>query len=380
MPPTDSALVSQLVDAARADGPSADPVVGWLQTGQGGLDGVETGRALAAIEAAVRLGQSTGLSVVKNSARDKAVRKAAGAALHKLKAMGQSVIEVRAATTWGLAREEAPQLPPACFVSLPDTEGYVQFIALSTGTTETVVFGGAAGGAQGHKGVEHSHLTRSGRREILQDLRRDANLYELPFHVGLHFLEQLFAAGEPPHEWDHLLLHVDPGLIQTARLTDPLARQEQAPDADKLALCVPLFDGERSVVLLPDLDLVQRAVSESMAAATSEVELNDTTRLERLQVAIGAAATAAVTPAKRRSWATALNLVAWLAEAQGWEDLRAPARHTALALQAGWDGKDIPYVREGMQRMVEAQLQHLQARISAAARAQGVGADLAEQG
>lgn len=357
----DNALVDALVSAARAGTEEVDPVIRWLRDGSGDLSGVQKGRALAAIEAAVALGNGEALAMLKASARDKDLRKAAGAAMHRLKAAGQQVAEVRAPGQWSLGREAAPELAPVAFLSPPDPDGCFSFLLIATGDNETVAFGGLAGGASGFREVDHTHLSRSARRTLLDDARRDAGIVEVPFFAALHYLEQAFAvSGTTPHEWNHLLIHVDEGVRTSAKLLDPLGAAPAAPHPDVLAQIVPLLDGERPLMLIPDHEVITTGMVEGLSARLSQVELSEETRLQRASEALDKAADAAVAGYKRPLWALALEVMAFLARTSGWEDVEEPARHTAMALRAGWAGKDVPYVRELVDRLIQMQSQHME--------------------
>lgn len=348
-------LVQRVRDAIRDD----DPALRWLMDG-GSIDALDTHTALHAVEAALALGRGDLLAQVKAEARDKEVRKAAGAAIHRLKAAGKKVEEVRSGRAYTLAPEDQPELPPVAFIGRPDLDGTWSFLTLVTGGTETVVFAGVAGGAGGHRDVEHTHLGRSRRRAVLDDVRKDEALAEVPFHVALQLLDRAFEiGGRTPHEWDHLLVHLDEGIKTSARVLSPWKDLLEAPHADVLAQIVPLLDGPHAALLLPDSEPVLRAVVEVMGARASALEVSEDSRQRRLEGAIDEAADEAVQGFRRQTWSLALDVLAVVAQHRGWEDLVEPARHTALALRLGWRGRDIPYVREVTDRLVHAQMEQM---------------------
>ncbi len=354
-----ASLVASLVQRVRDAVQDEDPALRWLTQG-GSIDALDTETALHAVEAALHLGRGDLLAQVKDGARNKEVRKAAGAAIHKLKSMGQKVEEVRSAHSFTLAKEEAPEMPPIAFLSRPDHEGTFSFLTLVTGDAETVVFAGIAGGAGGFRDVDHTHFGRARRRAILDDARKDEALVELPFHVALQLLERAFAlGGRTPHEWDHLLIHLDEGTKTSARVLQPFPDVLEAPHADVLAQIVPLFDGPHALLLLPDVQPLMRAAVEVMGADMSPIEVSDEDRQSRKDGALDQAADDMIEGFRRQTWALALEVHAVFASHRGWEDLIAPARHTALALTQGWRGRDIPYIRELASRLVDAQLDQL---------------------
>lgn len=351
-----TSLVANLVQRARAAVRDEDPALRWLRD-EGTLDGLSTDDALAAIEAAAQLGRADLLATAKASARSKEVRKAAGAALHKLKAAGVQVEEVRSTHQWGLKPEEAPENPPMAFLSAPDLDGRFSFLLLVTGGNENVVFAGMGGGASGFSDVDHTHLGRSRRRELLGDVRRDEALTEVPFYAALQLLERAFEiAGSEPHEWAHLTNHVDEGTKTSARVLNPFGQPVGEPHPDQLASVVPLLDGPHALMLLPDQQVLMRALVELMGAAASPLEVSEDSRLRRQQEALDLAADEVADGLRRKTWALALDVLALVADRRGWEDLVAPARHTAEALRQGWKGRDIPFVREITERIVNLQL------------------------
>ncbi len=349
-------LVESLVQRVRDALQDEDPAIRWLTQG-GAIDALDPETALHAVEAALALGRGDLLAQVKDGARNKDVRKAAGAAIHRLRAAGQKVEEVRKATSFTLAPEAAPDMPPVAFLSPPDHDGTFSFLTLVTGDAETVVFAGIGGGAGGFRDVEHTHLGRARRRAVLEDVRRDPNLTELPFHLALQLLERAFEiGGRTPHEWDHLLVHLDEGTKTSARVLAPFPDLLETPHPDVLAQIVPLVDGPHAMLLVPDVQPLMRAAVEILGASTSPIEVSDEDRERRKQDAIDQAADEMVADFRRKTWALALDNLAILGQARGWEDLVEPARHTALALSQGARGRDIPYVRELADRFVAMQL------------------------
>lgn len=339
-------LVASLVAAVQEARDEQDPTIRFLAHG-GSIHDLQRHAALHAVEAALRLGRADLLTTAKNEARDKEVRKAASAAIHRLRSMGQKVEETRTAQSWSLKAEEAPAYPPLAVLGMPDRDGTFAFVAVATGANETVAFGGVAGGVSGFRDVEHTHLSRSARREILADLRRDEAMTELPFHAALQILEKAFAlGGSRPHEWEHLLIHLDEGTKTSARLLPLFKEALEKPHPDVLAQIVPLLEGPDAIVLLPDTGPLMEAALEVFSAAASPLELSDESRQERIDAAIDKAADAIVTGFRRGTWALALEAAAVVASTRGLEDLVEPARHTALALEQGWPGRSIPYVRE----------------------------------
>ena len=52
---------------------------------------------------------------------------------------------------------------------------------------------------------------------------KDTDMFEVPFHVGLHFLQRAFEEGEnTPKGWGHLLENLSPEAKTAARIVDPI--------------------------------------------------------------------------------------------------------------------------------------------------------------
>lgn len=344
----DALVVRKLVAEAR-EGGALSAGAAWARDGAGSINDLDAGTALAAIEAAVQLGNAAAIGRAAGEARDKVVRKAAGAAVHKLKSRGQSVEVQREGRVWSITDEATPDMPPFAMLGLPDPDGYFPFLMVATGG-ETIVFAGAAGGALGHREVDHTHLGRAQRRQVIADARRDPGLVELPFGTALHLVERAFTeVGEPPHEWDHLLHQLDPATLGAARQADPFA-QDNVLVEDVLAQALPLIEGPGAIMLMPAAEVVQ-SLSEQLGALSANESLDEHARETAFAEAIEAAADEALSPVARRSWATAMDVAAVVAGARGWDDVRGPARQTALALRADWPGRRIPYIVANIERM-----------------------------
>ncbi|MFT4978363.1 MAG: hypothetical protein ACI8S6_004273 [Myxococcota bacterium] len=350
-------MAKKKFDAATVDAIIAGdhPASAWL-SGTGSLDAFSPDVALSAIEAARRQEASARLQAVKQSTTNKMLRKAAGAALHRLKAAGVTVEEASSGQTWtprGAALDAPP--PPAALLGMPDPNGYFPYILVAYGREEACASAGLAGAGQSYVDADHAHLSRSAAREVLFNSRDQQALHPVPFHVALHFLQRAFEEGGKgePHGFGHLLESVPEDLQTSAKLIDPLEGQESELDTDALHAIEPLLDPREGVYLALSEDQAYGAMGKIGEALDQALDLDEESKMGRIRSIIDDAADDYLNDATRRSWALALDVVTFLSWRTDNEPVRRAARHTALALRADMAARDIPFVRE----WVNAQLQ-----------------------
>ncbi len=326
----------------------------WLSTGTG-LDDLSQRDGLSAIEAARRAENSTRLQEARKDAGDKLVRKAAGAALHRLKASGVEVVAA-VAQQWAPSADLDETPPPVAQLGMPDPHGYFPFVMIAFGKEEGCASAGLAGGGQGFTDTDHAHVGRKAAREILQHGRTQQGLQEVPFHVALHFVLRAFeeAGVGKPHGFDHMLDSVPEGIQNTARLLDPLEGQPTELDRDALHEVDALMDPRGGVYLALGEAEMEAGFVGVMSALTSKLELDDESRKQRISVVIDDVADQLLSDVARRSWALAMDVVTFLAWRRDDTAVSRCARHTALALRKGLAGRDIPFIRE----WVDSQLHH----------------------
>ncbi len=350
----DADIVSELLDA-DAPGPAA----AWLHHGQGSIADIDAETALSAIEAARRLGLGLRLHAAKDEARDKVVRKAAGAAIQRLKSAGAKIEAPLSQRSWTLSAElHAPQ-PPIAMLGMPGPNGYFPYMFVAFNGSEAVACVGTAGAGQGYQEENHAHLPRSDARSFLHRMREDHGLTEVPFYVALAFVEQAFeSGGRRAPGWGHLIENLDTATRLTAQVLDPLAEATTELDVAALHNVGPLVRRGRDVVYLPEESetqaVMQEAVMSSVSAETGELEGAS----DRLKVVFDAAVDRLIgDPTTRATWSLALDVVTWLSAYRKEVDMVAPARATALALRAGHAGRDMPFFRESLEHAFFSLLQ-----------------------
>ncbi len=352
----DSEALQALLTQIEAGTAGDDPRAAWLSGEPVPLDELDIDAALLAVEAARLMGLGAHQRQAKKTS-DKRVRKAAGRAIHALKSAGHQLPDAPAESVgWTLDREIIEIPPPVGLLGLPQSDGYFPFILVAHGGSGACVCAGVAGAGQGYQDADHGHMGRGRAREVVADARRDHNLFEVPFHVALHFCERAFAEGGRgrPHGWSHMLESVPAATQNSARLLDPLQRQEQELDPGAISEIDALLEGESRVVFGLDEKASGPAVEECIQALTSEISVDDVSRRRRIADIVKRSATQALDGATRGTWTLTMDVVAVLAEASGNEPLRRAARHTGLALRTEMEGGEIPFFRIWIERQLAA--------------------------
>lgn len=336
-------------------GPSDAPLSEWLYAGAGSIADFSDREAASAIEAAARMQRPDRVAAAEAEASSKAVRKAARAAAHRLRSQGVTVPDTAARTQWSMGEETVEVPPPVTLLGMPDPDGWIPFVVVSFGKTDTVAFAGLAGAHQGHRDCHHNHIGRSDARKLVHDARRGHDLHELPPHVAIHFLDRAFEeGGARPHEWEHFADLVGAGVVTSARVLDPLRGLDDTVDPAKLADVAPLLDRRHQLLFGVPEQQGQAAVAELVGALGSALEKDDASRTRRIKGILDDAADASLTEEARRAWTLAFDLVTVTAGDRGEAPLRQAARQTALALRAGKAGRDIPFVRASVERQLSA--------------------------
>ncbi len=221
--PRISSIVSRVGDAAT---------VAWAHDGTG--DVVSLADPELAIAAAAELGNVVALQSV---VAPKSLRKAAAAALHRLKSRGVKVEDRAPVRAFTLAAE-AVDVPPRAWLGAPDADGNIALVLTATDLEGSCVAEVRLGIPNPH--MEHGHASRGEVRELWRRLAADAGLKEVPFSLGLN-LADAAVSGSHDHGWKHFMEKISATQLTTARGLDRLqfggAEVEEAV-GDRL-LCLP---------------------------------------------------------------------------------------------------------------------------------------------
>lgn len=254
----------------------------------------------------------------------------------------------------------SPQDVPLGLLALPEGDGSAPFLLASFDGSEALVVAGRVGATLGIADAELGQVDRETARRIAERARTDHRMATVPPHVLLHILERAIrSSGRMPEEWERVRDSLDPGLVNTAVLVDPLARQDGALDPEKLDRSTPLAHPKHGVFFeLP------HAVAEPIFGRIMDILQGPGSPDER-RLAIGelvaAAATEALSDDVREAWILGMDVVTILSAQEDRLDLRDAARHTALALRAGAAGADIPWVRVWTERQLAHAVEQLMA-------------------
>ncbi len=203
---------------------TADPAtVAWAHEGKGDLASLPDPHL--AIAAAAALGNARALQSVT---APKELKKAAAAALHKLKSRGVKIEEAAPPRAFVLGKTEEA-LPSRAFISLPDMEGDMELLITTSDAGGNCALGIILGAGRA-KQTQHGHLARGELREVWKQATSRGDLVEIPYVAGLHYAERFLAGGEHKHDWTHFLEHVPAATLQSARILDPLASAPPAVD------------------------------------------------------------------------------------------------------------------------------------------------------
>lgn len=249
---------------------------------------------------------------------------------------------------------------PLALLALPEGDGTAPFVLVSFEGERALVVAGRFGASAGIVDAEAGEAPRETARRIAERAQREHRMAPVPPHVLLHFLEgSIRTSGRMPETWADIRGHLDPGLVNTAVLVDPLARQDRVLDRDILDRSPPLAHPGQGVFFeLP------QAVAEPVFGRILDIlqgEGSEAERTARIGELVAEAATGALEDGRREDWAMAMDVVTVLSAQEDRTGLRDAARHTALALRQGLPGAEIPFIRIWTERQLAHAVEQLMA-------------------
>lgn len=344
---------------------SGDPAsVAWAHDGVGDI--AKLPNPLAAIAAAAQLGNARALQSVQ---APKDLRKAASAALHKLKSKGLKIEAIAAPRSFTLGKEDL-DLPSRAFFGIPDLDGDMELLLTTSDATGNCALGVVFSAGQ-PKEMRHAHVGRGELRDIWKQAEGRKDLAEVPFTTGLHYVER-FAAGAPDykHDWHHFLEHVPQATLQAARTLDPLAK---AP--------APLGDEGGIAWVAPSGVFDHAALTEGMdrlVALTRAEHVDDDVRNAALEALFAEVADRALAHGDRAALVRAAELAAVAFTLHGRPNAAASIRAQAESAAAGAAGSTLESVHTAVRLLLLANTQrYLGDRIDEVNR-QLAGAGIAE--
>ncbi len=254
-----------------------------------------------------------------------------------------------------------PPGAPLSLLGLPEGDGFAPFVLVSFGGAEPLVVAGRVGLPEGLVDVEVGHTTAAHAQKIYEGARAEHQLDEVPAHVLLHVVERaVHGSGALPEGWEVVRATLDAGLLNTARLVDPLGRL----DAD-------LNEGvlERSGVLAhPKHGLffqldggVAEGVFDQLYTVLTDASVAPEAKRAGIAEFVAQAADQAMDDAARARWTLALDVATLLFSQREERGLADAARHSSLALQAGRSGSGLPWVLAWTERQLAAATERMMA-------------------
>ncbi len=316
---------------------SGDPAtVAWAHNGTG--DVASLADPELAIAAAEALGNAAALNGVT---APKPLRKAAAAALHKLRSRGVKVEAPVATRSFSLGKEEIT-IPPRAFLSLPDDDGDMQLLLTCTDDEGSCVFATIIGGPNGVREARHAHVNRGELRDVIRQTEAMKVHAEIPFVAGLHYADRLHAAKHE-HGWEHFLEHVAPATLTSSRLLDPLLRLPPARD-----------DEPEPHPWMPHASLLSsKALAAGVAGiseiVTSELYADEADRRTAMDAVMSTAADTALDAESRGRVLAYLEWVIAACTHYGWPRHVAQMVDIQEQLRSGSTGSAIPAVRASAQ-------------------------------
>lgn len=309
---------------------TGDPAtVAWAHEGAGDL--AKLSDPALAVAAAEKLGNAAALQRVT---APKDLRKAAAAALHRLKSRGVKVEEKVAPRAFALPKEHV-DLVSRAFFSLPDQQGDLELLITASDDEGNCVLGVLLGPDGRVRESNHAHLNRSELRDLWKQAEGRPDHAEIPFPAGLHYAELWLGAGH--HDWKHFAEHVPPGTLATARLLDPLARAPAGDAAEE--------EGNWAVpASLLDERALGAGVGHMIEAMASPLELSHEDRNARIEAIVAEAADAALTEKVRPAVARSAEVAALAFTFHRKAKTAARVAEVARAVAAGRKGGEIEAV------------------------------------
>lgn len=304
-----------------------DPaVVAWALDGRGDFATLsDPDLALAAAEAAQNV------AALQSVQAPKGARKAASAALHRLKSRGVAVGAPPVPRAFSLAAEEF-DLPSRAFLGGPDGDGEAPLVLTAStrsGTCLMEVFLGAPGAH-----ASHGHANRGQLRDVWRQLETDKSLREVPFVVGYRLASDTLVGGG--HGWEHFDQHVADDIRVAAKALDLATRAVDAADEAV---------GDDKLWVLPSRLVAQAAIDLGRDNILSmSGEKNDAWLDEACDRALDGEARAAM--------AAAADQLAVVLRQLGRMGAAADALRVAASLRDGVDGRSLAPVRNAVQRAV----------------------------
>lgn len=313
---------------------SGDPAtVAWAHDGEGALTSLSEPEL--AIAAAGELGN---VSALQSVSEPKVLRKAAAAALHRIKSRGVRVEEKAATNTFTLSREVL-EVTPRAFMAAPNPLGNCHMVLTASDQEGSCIVELIVGGEKVQS--EHGHASRKDLRGFWKQMEDDPMMAEVPFIAALHLADRV-ASGRSIHGWSHFMNKVAPATLVSARLADPL-RYARPDDGSPAAGWI-----------LPGWSVNAKLV-DTMVKTTPNQDP------EATEAWLSGGVAQVLEGAAREEFAMAADFAALVFGVLGEGASAADARSVATRLRAGEAAEAFPQLRSALLVAVMEELNHRRA-------------------
>ena len=244
-------------------------------------------------------------------------------------------------------------LAKAC-LGLPEPDGGLPFVLLATEGDQSVIFVGTTGSGDGTGSIERMETSKKHGHELFATAQHHHNLIDVPFHIGLSFVEHGLN-GRVPGGWNSLLLMVDDGVVNSARMLDPY--RDFPEELDATVRIETILDEEHGVAFGVDGGVIEQVFEDLMSAIQSPILQPAEGRRKRVAKIIDRVADEALDEQSRIRWITALKATAWMTREQNWDAMWKACWHSALAMAQGLKGSQVPFVRVWVERQLALTVQ-----------------------
>lgn len=228
---------------------------------------------------------------------------------------------------------------PVALLGLPQEDGSVPFVVAVPGPGDSLVVAGAVH-ADGLLGAQGGEASAEYVQQVIENVRADGVLVDVPVHGVLHFLMHAVDTIEVAA----LVERLPVGVRNAAQVLDPLKGEATAPDAQALAGdTVLLAEGPMSVAFALPQPISQAAIEPVLSALGAAG--GAAARRAALGAVVAETADAALNIGRTRAhWMFALDTLTWRARVCDQPALADAARQTSLAMSMGADGRDVPFI------------------------------------
>lgn len=254
---------------------------------------------------------------------------------------------------------------PRAALGLPESDGGVPFVLLGAPGPDGLVpvVAGLLHGQNGLRDVDGLALPAAAADEVFTNALSQAGLGAAPIHVALGFGLRAIDGRPVPAAWQTLWSSLTDGLRNTAQLTDPMRGLASTVAQAVLEQPSALLHPEGPAMYGLDPELVEDVVPQLLDTVAGKDFEDDLSPPQRIAALVSMAADESLNAETRRTWALALDILAWRAHAAGDTGLSDTARHTSLAIAGGYYGSEVPFVRVWVERALATLVESARAMV-----------------